>query len=569
VGIVTKRQRPALILVSDLRDNRLADEFSRYMRDYELRTATSPAEAETIARDIRATGGQVALFAIESAAFDGSVLDAFGRWRQVVPTARCLLVAHLAGYLDEPEGVRRGLASGAFDAIVLMPRGPRDEEFHAVVTELLSDWGSTVGAPEAEAVRIVTPVSDALTQGVREFLGRMGIPHRTYAPETSVGRRVIESYDGPEGWPVVQMPHGTLVPTKVNDVALTLFGRPDSMASDATYTPIHDVAIVGAGPAGLAAAVYASSEGLGTIALECHAIGGQAGTTSMIRNYLGFPRGISGMRLAERARLQAQRFGTRFFTGVTVTELMPGIHGAPHLLRTDGGEVRARAVVIATGVTYRTLSVPSLDEFTGRGVHYGSVMSMTKAIDGRPVVVVGGGNSAGQAASHLSRFADRVTLLVRRPGIEETMSAYLVNEIEANHRIEVRTTCEVVDGGGSGRLEWIVACNTHTGEETRLDCEGLFLLLGAQPRCNWLPPQVLRDERGFVRTGQQLPRDRWIDRVPPQSLATLVPGVFAVGDIRSGSLKRVATASGEGAAVVPLIHEWLSSDNHAGSSGPP
>ncbi len=437
--------------------------------------------------------------------------------------------------------------------------GVRDEEFHTSVTELLSDWGSTTAAPEAEVVRIVTPQLDELTARVRDFFDRMGIPYGTYDPDSSVGREVLAAYDGPAGWPVVRTRQGvTLVPAEVRDVAVTVYGRPGQLENDPALSVIHDVAIVGTGPAGLAASVYAASEGLRTIAVDAEAVGGQAGTSSMIRNYLGFPRGVSGMRLAERARMQAMRFGTRFHTGVVVSDLVAGTDGAAHLLRTDGGDIRARAVVVATGVTYRRLPVTGIDDLIGRGVFYGSALSMARETEGGHAVVVGGGNSAGQAALHLARFAARVTIAVRRPGLEETMSAYLIREIEANHRITVRPGCEVVDGGGAGRLEWVVTRDTGTHDESRLDCDGLFLLLGAQPRCSWLPPEVLLDEGGYVLTGPDLPREHWADGAPPSTYATPVPGVFAVGDIRHGSLKRVATASGEGAAVVSAIHEWLS-----------
>jgi thioredoxin reductase (NADPH) len=341
--------------------------------------------------------------------------------------------------------------------------------------------------------------------------------------------------------------------TSVRDVAVVIYGRPDAIDVDT----VVDLAIVGAGPAGLAAAVYAASEGLTTVVVESEAVGGQAGTSSMIRNYLGFPRGISGMRLAQRARNQATRFGTQFFTGWDVTHLEPGADGEPHVLHTDGGQVRARAVVIATGVSYRKLRVPSVEEYTGNGVFYGAAMTAAREMEDQDVVVVGGGNSAGQAACHLARFARSVTILVRRPTLAETMSQYLIGEIEYNPRIRVRTSGMVVDGGGDGRLEWLCVEDTRTGERTRESATGLFLLLGAEPHCDWLPPGVARDDNGFVVTGRDVPKDRWADGLPPGNLATTVPGIFAAGDIRSGSMKRVAAASGEGASVVPLVHAWL------------
>jgi len=425
---------PALVLVSAERAEFLADEFGRYRRDYEIHTATSTSEAETLAGEINGTGGQVAMFVSESTLPDAHVMEAFGRWRTVVPTARRLVAAHVSRFIDDAPLLRSGLAAGKFDAYLLMPRGVLDEEFHTAVTELLSDWGSTVAAPEVESVRIVSPVVDVLVGSISDFLDRMGMRSRVHAPDSDVGREILGRMDGTPSFPVVEAMSRTPVEaTSVHDVAIQIYGQP----TDIDVDEVTDLAIVGAGPAGLAAAVYGASEGLSTVVLESEAIGGQAGTSSMIRNYLGFPRGISGMRLAQRARNQAIRFGTRFFTGWPVTELVQGVDGAPHVLRTDGGDVRARAVVIATGVSYRKLRVPGIDDLTGIGVYYGSAMSAAREMEGYDVIVVGGGNSAGQAAIHLARFARSVTIMVRRRGLEETMSSYLVNEIRYTNRIGV------------------------------------------------------------------------------------------------------------------------------------
>jgi len=547
-------RRPALVIVSAEHADLLADEFGRYRRDYEIHTASDAAAAEALAVEIARTGGQVAMFVSESTLPDAPVLEAFGRWRAVVPTARRLVAAHVSRFIDDGPLLRSGLAAGKFDAYLLMPRGVRDEEFHTAVTELLSDWGSTVAAPEVESVRIVSPVDDVLVGSIRDFLDRMGMPSRVHSPDSEVGTEILARLDGDPAFPVVESLSRPPVPVaSVHDVAIQIYGRPTDIDVDS----VADLVIVGAGPAGLAAAVYGASEGLGTVVLESEAIGGQAGTSSMIRNYLGFPRGISGMRLAQRARNQAIRFGTRFFTGWPVTALEPGVDGEPHLLRTEGGDVRARAVVIATGVSYRKLRVPGIDDLTGMGVYYGSAMSAARELEGYDVVVVGGGNSAGQAAIHLAKFARSVTIMVRRRSLEETMSSYLTNEIRYNNRIDVLPSSQVVDGGGDGRLEWVTVRDTESGQVSRRDVHGLFLLLGAEPHCDWLPVGVARDDNGFVLTGRDVPREHWPDGLPPGALETTVPGVFAVGDIRGGSMKRVAAASGEGASVVPLVHAWL------------
>jgi thioredoxin reductase (NADPH) len=545
---------PAIVLISEEHPDEMAAGFARYEREYDVRLARSLREALQTTHDVVAEGGAVALFVTESVLSDAEVLVAFHKLREKVPTARRVIAAHWEHFIVDAEGLRAGMAAGKYDAYLLMPRGIRDEEFHNAITDLLSDWGSTVPDPEVVSVKIISPVQDGLTLAIRDFFDRMGMPSRVWDPDSDAGRYVHEQWDGEPGYPLVHaLNRPTIQPTSVRDVALSIYGAPTELDLD----HVVDIAVVGGGPAGLAAAVYASSEGLSTVVLEAEAIGGQAGTSSMIRNYLGFPRGISGMRLAQRARNQALRFGTRFYTGQVVDELRPGYDGDPHVLCTDSGEVRARSVVITSGVAYRKLRVDPIEELVGMGVYYGAAMTAARAMEGQDVFVVGGGNSAGQAAVHLARFARTVTILVRRPDLAETMSRYLISEIDYNSRISVRTCTTVVDGGGDGRLEWLCLEDVRNGERERVPAYGLFLLLGADPRCDWLPGAVARDPRGFVLTGRDVPQEAWTDGLPPEPLATTVPGVFAAGDIRSGSMKRVAAASGEGASVVPLVHAWL------------
>ena len=547
--------RPVILLVSEEHADYLLDEFGRYTRDYDVRAATSAAGAGAVVKGLR--GQPLALVVTESVLPDMDVLETFHHLRTYVPTCRRVVAAHWERFREDAERLRPGLAKGKYDAYLLMPRGQRDEEFHTAICELLSDWNQTVAPPVVETLRVVSPTNDGLTLAVRDLLDRIGIPHLVHHPDSEVGREVLGRMeaDGPTTYPVIERWGGgePYSVTSVRDVAISIYGRPDQIDVDS----VADVVIVGAGPAGLAASVYAASEGLRTVTVEAEAIGGQAGTSSMIRNYLGFPRGISGMRLAQRARNQAIRFGTQFFTGWPATGLELGALGEPHVVRTDGGDVRARAVVIASGVSYRRLGVEAIDRLVGTGVNYGAAMTAAREMEGADVVVVGGGNSAGQAAIHLSRFARSVTILVRRPDLTATMSSYLIGEIEFNPRISVEGCRAVVDGGGDGRLEWVEVEDTTTGRTSRRPCGGLFLLLGAVAHCDWLPAAVARDPNGFVLTGRDVPSTAWRDGLPPENLETTVPGIFAVGDIRSGSMKRVASASGEGASVVPLVHAWL------------
>lgn len=547
--------KPAIIIVSAEHAEHLADEFGRYARDYDIVTARSGDDAMAATMRVVRRGGDIAMFVADSMLPDMHPLVGISMLRSAVPTARRLIVSPWDRFREDGPALRPGLQKGKFDAFLLMPRGARDEEFHTAVCELLSEWGATVPVPLVDSVQLVSDNGGGLTLAIRDYLDRVGSPNRLYAPESEVGREIVALYDGEPTYPLMRayMTDQIVAPGSVREVATMINGRPDDILVDT----VADILIVGAGPGGLAAAVYGASEGLSTVAIEAEAIGGQAGTSSMIRNYLGFPRGISGGKLAQRARSQAIRFGTQFFTGWPATALKPGEGGDPHTVCTEGGDVRARTVVIASGVDYRRIGIPAIDELVGRGVNYGAAMTAAREMEDQLVFVVGGGNSAGQAAVHLARFARSVTILIRRPDLSSTMSRYLIDEIDHNPRITVRGNAAVVDGGGQDQLEWIEIEDTATHERRRTDARGLFLLLGAEPHCAWLPPEVCRDERGFVLTGRDVPMEYWVDNCPPESLATSVPGIFAVGDIRSGSMKRVASAAGEGASVVPLIHAYL------------
>lgn len=552
---------PVILLVSSDHIDVLTEQFHRYEREYDVQPATSARDATAILQRARSAGQPVALIVTDSQLPDENVLLAMHDWRTLFATARRIVAIPISRFAEESVSLRPYLQKGKFDTYLVLPQGRRDEEFHYAVTELLSDWGATVAMSEIDSVRIITPDSRPLALAIRDFLDRQGMPHRTYAPDTPQGQEALAKVDGEPSYPLVHMSSGVfadrpvLMPTSTRELAAMIYGRP----SDVQCGDVVDLAVVGAGPAGLAAAVYGASEGLSTVVIESEVVGGQAGTSSMIRNYLGFPRGISGQRLGQRARVQAIRFGARFFTGWPVVELKPGLDGEPHVLVTDGGKVYARSVLVASGVAYRRLGVQPLEDLVGRGVNYGAAMTAAREMEDRDVYVVGGGNSAGQAAVHLARFARSVTILIRRDDLTATMSKYLIDEIEWNPRIAVRPCTEIIDGGpdDTGQLGWLQLCDVRTREEQRVPAGGLFLLIGAAPHCDWLGDAVLRDEHGFVLTGRDVPTDCWVDGLPPENLGTCVPGVFAAGDIRAGSMKRVAAATGEGASAVSLVHGYL------------
>jgi thioredoxin reductase (NADPH) len=388
----------------------------------------------------------------------------------------------------------------------------------------------------------------------RDLMERNGIRYAFHDADTPEGRALLERVGLPDGpFPVVVRFDGMVLTNPTNREAAEAMGANEGFR---LRPRAYDLAVVGAGPAGLSAAVYGASEGLSTVFLEREAIGGQAGTSSLIRNYLGFPFGISGAELCNRAVEQAWAFGAEIAVMHVVTGLRA--EGCDRVLTlVDGTEVTARAVVLATGASYQRLEVPGLDELVGAGVFYGGGVSEAQAMEGRHVYVAGGGNSAGQAALHLAKYAARVTLVVRGAALGAGMSDYLVKEIEAHPGIEVRLRTRVVDCRGTRRLQALVLRDDAAGETEEVPAGALFLLIGAQPRTEWLPDEILRDERGFILTGPELDGIAPPPGRPRLLLETSLPGVFAAGDVRHGSVKRVASAVGEGGIAIQLVHQYL------------
>ncbi len=540
---------PAILVVTSDRESsaRLADELGRYARDYRIERASSGTDAVERVAALAASGG-VAMVLADLAQAEGDAVEVLARVREASRTARTVLLLEWGLRPDQGAAVLRAAALGVVDTVLTKPTGPRDEEFHTAITEELGEWAWAT-APAVEAVRI-TSTDERRAEEIHMVLDRLGVPSGIHPTDSDVGRAIIGRAPRPTWRTLVEIMGATVLadPT-ARDLAVA-FGV--SVDVDGA---VFDLAVVGSGPAGLGAAVYGASEGLRTLVVEREVFGGQAGMSSMIRNYLGFPRGVTGRQLGRRAVLQAAGFGASFDLARGVRAIHPG---DPHRLQLEDGTVAAaHAVVLACGVVYRRLNVPALEAFVGRGVFYGAPSTSARAMQDDHVAVVGAGNSAGQAAVHLARYARDVTICARGDSLAESMSDYLVRQIAADSRIQVRTAVDVVDGGGGSGLEWVVLEDRGSGARHRLPLNGLFILIGADARTDWLPPELERDARGYVVTGASITPARWLLDRPPYPFETSIPGVFAAGDVRAGNVKRVAAAVGEGSVTIPMVHDYL------------
>jgi thioredoxin reductase (NADPH) len=448
--------------------------------------------------------------------------------------------------------ILEGCAFGKLDNYLYKPWSPAEVHLYPAVGEFLAEWTQAYG-PRMELVRVIGERPSPRSHELVDLLERKGLPHGFYAAGSDEAKRLVaEQGIDVSRLPVVVLVDGQYLVDPTNAQLSDALGESDVGEGEC------DLAIVGAGPAGLAAAVYAASEGVRTVVIEREVVGGQAGTSSLIRNYLGFPRGISGAELAKRAYEQAWLFGAKYVLAREVLGLRA--RGADRILRlSDDREIVARAVLIATGASYRRLRIPALERLQGAGVFY-TVSTDTRVMRGRDAFVAGGGNSAGQAVVHLAKNARRVTMLVRGDSLETHMSDYLVQEIRRLPNVEVRLATEIVDGGGQQQLEQIVIRDLARGTNETLPAEVLFVLIGADPRTDWLSGTVWRDDHGFILTGADLDAATLRDWPPgrfPLRFETSMPAVFAAGDVRGGSEKRVASAVGEGAVAVREIEESL------------
>jgi thioredoxin reductase (NADPH) len=524
----------------------------RYGSQYRIVRAESGAAALDALKELRLRGDEVAVILADYRMPQMNGVEFLEEAMRFYPAARRVL---LTAYADTNAAIE-AINVVDLDYYLLKPWDPPEEKLYPVIDEQLEAWRATDHQP-MHVTKMVGHRWSARCNEVREFLARNEVAYRWFNSDEPDGERLLAAA-GADGrtLPLIITPDGeTMLAPSDTDLAGKV-GLSTTPAKD-----FYDLVVIGGGPAGLGAAVYGASEGLKTVLIERTATGGQAGQSSRIENYLGFPDGVSGAQLTHRARMQAQKFGAELLTTREVVGL--DVKGSARTVRfQDGGTLGAHSIILATGVTYRQLNAPGLKELTGRGVYYGSALTEASACIDQDVYIVGGANSAGQAAVYLSRHAKSVTLLVRGPSLERSMSYYLIQQCEAIGNLSIRTCTEVIRADGDGHLEQLTLRNTADGSTEIVDAGMLFVFIGAAPLTDWLDEVVVRDDHGFVVAGPDLsvggqkPAGWQLDRAP-YHLETSVPGVFVAGDARADSAKRVASAVGEGAMAVMLVHRYL------------
>ena len=545
--------KPVILSVDDDREVLGAVERDlrrHYRSDYRVLTASSGQEGLEAARQLKRRGTPIALFLVDERMPVMTGTEMLAEVSKLHPDSRKVL---LTAYADT-EAAIRGINDVGLDHYLLKPWDPPELQLYPVLDDLLSDWAATVRLPY-QGIRVVGSPLSPQSYAVKEFLSRNGVPYQWL--DVHADPSVRELVGDTSQLPVVLLEDGTALTQPSNHELADRIGL-HTRAS----RPFYDVVIVGGGPAGLAAAVYGASEGLGTLIIEQAAPGGQAGTSSRIENYLGFPAGVSGADLARRASTQAQRFGAELLSAQEVVSLR---REDPYRVvgLADGTEVSCYALVMAQGVSVRQLDVPGMTPLIGCGVYYGAAMTEAATYRGRPVIVVGGANSAGQGALFFSRYASQVTMLVRASSLATGMSQYLIERIAAAPNIEVLTGVAVAAASGTDHLESVEIELLNSGERRHLEPAAMFLFIGSAPHTDMAAELVALDENGYILTGPDLPDDGhgrprgWLLERDPFPLETNVPGIFAVGDVRSGSGKRVAAAVGEGSGCIGIVHRYL------------
>lgn len=526
---------------------------ANYQQDYRIVKASSGEDALESVQEYKRRNSPIALFLVDQRMPGMSGIEFLEEAIKLYPEAKKVL---LTAYADTDAAIT-SINTIDLDYYLMKPWDPPEERLYPVLDDLLSDWLASVPVPY-DGIRIAGTLWSASSHNVKEFLARYQIPYQWLDIERDqVAKELVESIaDERPQLPVVFFPDGTTLVapdlgTLANKVGMSTHAK----------QPFYDLIIIGAGPAGLAGAVYGASEGLKTIVIEREAAGGQAGTSSRIENYLGFPQGISGADLARRAMTQAQRLGAEIITAQSVTGVR--VEGPyRYVMLSDGSELSCHALLIATGVEVRKLDVPGVEPFVGGSVYYGAAASEAVYYKDKRVFVVGGANSAGQGAMYLSRFASEVQILFRGDTLKKSMSQYLIEQIEATGNINVRLNTQITAVSGSEHLESVTIYNSKSGESETTPADAIFIFIGAVPGTAFLGDLVERDEAGFIYTGQDLIREgrrpiNWKLKRDPLLQETSIPGIFAAGDVRHGVIRRVASAVGQGAVAVSLIHKYL------------
>jgi thioredoxin reductase (NADPH) len=524
----------------------------RYASHYRIIRAESAAEGLEALRELKLRGDQVALLLADYRMPQMNGIEFLEQAMDLFPAARRIL---LTAYADTDAAIE-AINVVDLDYYLMKPWDPPEEKLYPVLDEQLASWKASDRRP-LPATKVIGHQWSARCSAVREFLVRNQVPYRWYLCDEPEGARLLAAAGVDDRHlPVIITADGQLL-VEPSDTDLATKVGLDTKPAETFY----DLVVVGGGPAGLGAAVYGASEGLRTVLIERTAAGGQAGQSSRIENYLGFPDGVSGAQLTERARRQALKFGAEVVTAREVVGIE--VNGSARTIRfADGSAIDAQAVVLATGVAYRQLDAPGVADLTGRGISYGSAVSEAADCEGADVFIVGGANSAGQAAVYFSRRARSVTILVRAASLESSMSYYLIQQIRGLPNVTVRTGTEVAAAAGDGHLESLTLVDNTSGATEEVAAHRLFVFIGASPCTEWLDGVVVRDDRGFVIAGPDLAAEgadlpEWTVDRPPYHLETSIPGVFAAGDVRADSAKRVASAVGEGAMAVMLVHRYL------------
>ncbi|MEN1785647.1 MAG: FAD-dependent oxidoreductase [Bacteroidota bacterium] len=549
-------KKPILMIVDD--DAQVlgairADLRSRYRSDYRIMATTSAQEALDTITELKNKGEEIALFLSDQRMPEMLGVDFLEQALVRFPQAKRVL---LTAYSDT-EAAIKAINEVQLDYYLLKPWNPPEDKLYPVIDDLLQDWLGNYIAPFVGLKVLGYPFSPN-THYIKDFLAGNMFPYRFLNIETDEAAQTLAQSNHLESkdYPAVVFEDGSILKNPKLTAVASKLGL-NLKAREALY----DVIIVGAGPAGLAAAVYGGSEGLRTLLIDRKAPGGQAGTSSRIENYLGFPKGLSGSDLARRAITQATRFGIEFLSPMEVTQITEQ-DSYKAITLSDGSELKSKTVVITTGVDYRKLAQKGMEALSGAGVYYGAATTEAHSCRNGMVYIVGGGNSAGQGAMYLSKFAKKVTILIRRDSLVSSMSSYLIDQIDNTDNIEVKAFTEVVEVKGDSHLEQVVLRDKNTGEETVNAATALFIFIGARPYTEWTGSRFLKDDKGFLLTGRAIlehsdGKATWNSHIPPYLLETSVPGVFAAGDVRSGAMNRVASAVGEGAIAISLVHKYL------------